>query len=130
MKEFAVQNHIRLDAAQLGNYMWRNNVGVLMDKTGRPVRYGLANENPKINKVCKSSDLIGITPVTITADMVGQTIGVFTAVEVKEEGWTLKPSDKRALAQKNFHDIVRKQGGLAGFAQSVEDYRSIINVKR
>lgn len=127
MKEATIQNQIRLAAAQGGSDLWRNNVGVLLDKTGRPVRYGLANENPNINKVIKSSDLIGITPLFVTPEMVGRIVGVFTAVEVKRGDWKFCPNDEHSLAQKNFHDIVKKSGGFAGFAQSVEDYRRIIN---
>ena len=126
MNESSVQNHIRLAAAQQGNDLWRNNCGVLKDDTGRPVRYGLANDNPKINKVIKSSDLIGLTRVFITPEMVGQVFGVFTAVEVKEEGWVFNPRDSHQAAQKAYIDLVLSAGGLAGFAQSVEDYRRII----
>lgn len=128
LREATVQNLIRNDAAQCGEHLWRNNVGVLPNpETGQPVRYGLLNDNPKINKVIKSSDLIGPTRVLITPDMVGQMIAVFTAVEVKEEGWTFNPRDKREVAQKAFHDLILQIGGFAGFAQSVADYRSIIH---
>lgn len=126
LSESTVQNQIRDASAQLGDYAWRNNSGVLRDDTGRPVRFGLGNDNPKINKVVKSSDLIGLTSLVITPDMVGQTVAVFTAVEVKEEGWTFNPRDARAVAQKAFIDIVLRAGGFAGFAQSVDDYRSIV----
>jgi ribosomal protein S19 len=35
----------------------------------------------------KSVDYIGITTITITQQMVGQKIGVFTAVETKRDDW-------------------------------------------
>jgi hypothetical protein len=57
---------------------------------------------------------------------VGKTLGVFTAVEMKPSGWKLLPSDERGLAQKNFHDIVKKSGGFAGFASTIEEFRRII----
>lgn len=126
MKEAAVQNHIRLEAANRGVELWRNNVGVLLDQTGRPVRYGLANTSANVNKNIKSSDLIGITPVFVTPEMIGTLIGVFTAVEVKGSDWRYSETDQRAEAQKRFHDIVRSAGGYAGFATSTEDFKRIV----
>ncbi len=58
--------------------------------------------------------------------MVGQTIGVFTAIEMKHEDWKFLPSDKRALYQQNFHDMVKKNSGFAGFAKTIEEFRRII----
>jgi len=125
MNEAAVQNHIRMEAARLGDECWRNNVGVLVDATGRPVRYGLANDSKKLNQSIKSSDLIGITSLVVMPEMVGQVLGVFTAVECKHSNWRFNPSSTHDLAQAKFHDIVRRAGGLAGFATSTEEYRKI-----
>ena len=129
MRESAAASHIRLDAAYLGVELYRNNNGAFQDETGRWIRYGLCNESAQQSKLVKSSDLIGICPVTITPDMVGQTIGVFVAVETKPSGWKLLPSDDRGLAQKKFHDIVKKAGGFAGFASTVADFRNIIKCR-
>lgn len=126
MKESSVQQRVRLDASYNGETLWRNNVGVLVDLTGRPVRYGLANESAAENKLIKSSDCIGIKPTIITQEMVGYMIGRFLAVENKEEGWTFSEKDERAVAQARYHEIVRNAGGLAGFATCVEDYRRIV----
>lgn len=126
MKESAAASHIRLEAARQGVDLWRNNVGVCHDHTGRAIRYGLCNDSPALAKRVKSSDYIGITPVIITPDMVGQTIGVFTAIETKKSDWKFTPSDERALAQNAFHDIVRACGGFAGFARNVDDFKRII----
>lgn len=126
MKEHAVASHIRLDAAQRGLELWRNNVGVLPDENGRPVRYGLANESAALNKRVKSSDYIGITPIIIQPWHVGALFGVFTAVETKASDWNYSPKDDHAFAQANFHDIVRRAGGLAGFARNIDDFRRII----
>jgi len=126
MKESAVQQHIRLDAAQLGIDLWRNNSGAFQDETGRWIRYGLCNESKALSKKVKSSDLIGVTPVVITPEMVGQTIGVFTAIETKPSDWRMVPSDERATAQEAYCDIVRRAGGYAGFARNVIEWRRII----
>lgn len=128
--ESAIQNQVRLAAAYAGLECWRNNVGVLMavDDYGnqRPVRYGLANDSAKVNKEIKSSDLIGITPVLITPEHLGRTLGVFTAFETKRSGWTMRDSDKHALAQQRFHDIVRRAGGFAGFVSDPQHIFKII----
>jgi hypothetical protein len=126
MRESAVASHIRLDAAQQNVELWRNNTGAYEDFTGRWVRYGLCNDSKALNSVIKSSDLIGSTPVMITPEMVGTVIGVFTAIETKPEGWVFRQSDKRAVAQQAFHDIVKKSGGYAGFATSTQEFRRII----
>ena len=92
--------------------MFRNNTGALKDPQGRLVRYGL----------CKgSSDLIGYRTVTITPDMVGQQLAVFTAIEVKDRG-TPTPEQLHFIAQ------VQAAGGLAGVARSVADAQSILGM--
>lgn len=119
--ETAVSNAVRIEAPKLGAIAWRNNSGAAIDDTGRAVRYGLANDSKKINAVFKSSDLIGITPVT----WYGRRFGVFTAIETKRPGWT-KPENDRDRAQQNFLMTVESMGGIAMFTTSVEDYRQRI----
>lgn len=126
MAETPVQKRVRLEAARLNVDLWRNNSGVLKNDEGIPVRYGLCNDSAKLNERIKSSDLIGITPIMITPDMVGQVVGVFTAVECKKAGWKFSESDKRAVAQSRFHDIVRRAGGFAGFACDLDELRRIL----
>jgi hypothetical protein len=120
------QQQARLTMARLGAQVWRNNSGACVDDTGRLIRYGLGNDSAQLNAVFKSSDLIGVTPVVITPDMVGQTLGVFTALEIKPSGWHLTPGDKRGGAQANFHRIVREAGGYAGFVTDPADILGII----
>lgn len=128
MRESSVQQRVRLDAAQSGFDLWRNNNGALQDINGRVIRYGLANESKVLNEKIKSSDLIGPTPITAYVEGWGWVkLAVFTAIETKHEGWKFNPMDEREVAQKAFHDIVRAAGGFAGFASSVEDYRKIIH---
>ena len=124
--EAALQSQIRRDFAFVGP-VWRNNSGACEDKTGRLIRYGLGNDSKQLNDQIKSSDLIGITPVKAYVEGIGwTTLGVLTAIEVKAPGWHQTPSDKRAIAQAKFHDIVREAGGYAGFATSIVDVWRII----
>lgn len=118
--EAKVQAEVREKASQLGWRLWRNNVGVFVDERGVPVRYGLANESSAMNKVVKSSDLIGLRPVVITPDMVGQTIGQFVAIECKHGEWSMRENDKHAGAQKAFIEMVKKLGGHGLFATDKE----------
>lgn len=114
MKEAAVQNHTREQFAFIGP-VWRNNVGACEDATGRIIRYGLGNDSAQLNREMKSPDLVCITPVFVTPDMLGRTLGVFTGLECKHSNWRMTPGDKHAQAQAKFHDIIRQHGGFAGF---------------
>lgn len=105
MSEAAIQQQIRLALSQAGSVMHRNNVGAYKDpKTGRFIQYGVGNPG--------GSDLIGWTPMVITPDMVGRTVAVFTACEVKTAG------GRATEHQLNFIAQVLKAGGMAGIARS------------
>lgn len=121
LSEGNVQQQIRIAAAQHGTPLLRNNSGACLDQNGRMIRYGLGNDSAKLNKSFKSSDLIGIWPVTVTPEMVGQRLGVFFAVEVKTPGWKFRQSDARAVAQQNFLNWVSNNGGVAVFATKESD---------
>lgn len=113
--EAHAQSLVRLEAARLGVALWRNNVGVLRDENGRPVRYGLANDSGALNRQYKSSDLVGVRPVMITPEMVGQTIGQFVSREIKAPGWTFRGGE-RETAQQRWHDLINGLGGDSRFA--------------
>ncbi|WP_062114055.1 VRR-NUC domain-containing protein [Aureimonas sp. AU40] len=122
-----LMNSCLLALSRAGSLVWRNNTGsgwagksfelsagqtyrakggerVVM--AARPLRAGLCTG---------SSDIIGGTPVVVTPEMVGRTVLVFTAVEIKDGTGRATPE------QKNFVDVVRKSGGFAAIARSVAD---------
>lgn len=107
--EEAVQAEVRLSAVKRGVQLWRNNVGVLVDATGRPVRYGLANDSKALNSKIKSGDLIGWRPVFITPEMVGKVLAQFVSIECKSQ----KKHARIEKAQTAWAELVRKNGGLA-----------------
>lgn len=109
------QSLVMVEASQKGMYLWRNNVGALLDERGVPVRYGLANQSKQQNKRIKSSDLIGLRKTLITQAMIGTYIGQFTAREMKPEGWRFNPKDAHEGAQLTFINLVAAQGGDAAF---------------
>jgi hypothetical protein len=104
--EQQIQQQIRIACGTGPARLFRNNTGTLRDQHGRPVQFGL----------CKgSADLIGWRTVTVTPDMVGQRIAVFTSIEVKTPTGRLRPEQQQWL------DAVQAAGGIAGVARSVED---------
>lgn len=113
--ESYTQSRVRLAAPAAGYTLWRNNSGALKDERGRLVRYGLANDSAALNKVLKSSDLIGWRSVIVTPEMVGKRVAIFAARECKKEGWHLTPGDERAQAQLRFIEMVVAAGGDAKF---------------
>lgn len=126
--EAAVQQLVRIEHCNATRgQIWRNNSGACTDDTGRLIRYGLGNDSAQLNAQIKSSDLIGITPVQITPEMVGYWLGVFTAYEIKAPGWHLTPGDKRGLAQERFLTIVKESCGFAGFVTDPRDIYGVIN---
>lgn len=115
MNETSLINVIKLEASRKSARLWRNNVGATYTPEGSFIRYGLANESKAINKILKSSDLIGIKTVVITPDMVGKTIGQFLAREVKPTGWKFSGTE-REVAQQNFINLINSLSGNAAFA--------------
>ena len=109
-----VQARVRLAASQAGNVLWRNNVGMLRDERGVPVRFGLCNDSKALNEHVKSSDLVGIKRLTVTREMVGSVVGQFYAREVKKVGWKYAGTP-REVAQLRFIETVVAMGGCAGF---------------
>jgi hypothetical protein len=112
--EAAVQAQVRLEASRKGVLLWRNNVGALKDERGVMVRYGLANTSKGENKVLKSADLIGVRPVLIGPQHVGQLLGQFVSREVKEKGWTYSGTE-REQAQLAWANLILSCGGDASF---------------
>lgn len=111
------QSLIRLEAGKRDDMLfWRNNVGAFRTDEGGFLRYGLANESQQMNDAIKSSDLIGIRRKTVTPQMVGSIVGIFTARECKKQDWKFRAGDKHAAAQKTFIDLVNSYGGDAAFA--------------
>jgi len=93
--------------------LFRNNTGTLKDANGRPVSFGL----------CKgSADLIGWTSRTITPEMVGQQVAVFTSIEVKTPTGRIRPEQQRWL------NAVQAAGGIAGVARSIEEAMDLLSI--
>lgn len=117
--EAEVSQDIQVLASSVGMRLFRNNSGMFINDAGNPVRFGLGNISSKVNKQIKSADLIGITPVTITPDMIGQTVGVFTAIEAKKQGWRFSKNG-REQAQRKFLDLVESLGGWGIFLSDAD----------
>lgn len=118
--ESVVQAEVRARAGELGIHLFRNNVGACEDaKSGRIIRYGLANDSAAMNKRIKSGDLIGWTPR-----------GRFLSIECKHEGWkpARTPND-RETAQIRWREMVRQAGGVAGFVTSVADFDRLVGIE-
>jgi len=113
--ETTLQQQIRLAVGSRSELrLFRNSVGSLPDpRTGRLVTFGLARG---------SADLIGWRTVTITPEMVGQRIAVFTSIEVKTPTGRLRPEQQAWLG------VVRGAGGVAGVARSVEDALNLMDL--
>lgn len=86
--------------------MFRNTVGTVQDKrTGHWITFGL---------MVGSADLIGWRTITVTPEMVGRKLAVFTSIEVKTA------SGKSRGNQTTWSNNVLKAGGIAGEARSEE----------
>lgn len=133
MSERKVQTDTQIQASKIGARLFRNNVakawvgktigpfdthktfplnpGDIIIRSPRRLHAGL----------CKgSSDLIGWTPVTITSDMVGKTVAVFTAAECKAK------TGRASKEQKLFINAVQSSNGIAFISKRVTDLQSAI----
>jgi hypothetical protein len=119
MSEHAIQNTIRNALAGKG-LIFRANVGEAW--TGSKIEKLPGNRllitDPRrfaTGLPPGFSDLFGLVPVVITPEMVGQTVAVFTALEVKTGKG--KARDKQAA----FIKAVNDNGGRAGVVRSADD---------
>jgi hypothetical protein len=90
--------------------LFRNQVGCAQSD-GRWIRYGLTPG---------SADLIGWQSVTVTPEMIGRKLAVFTSIEVKAAQGKLTPE------QDNWRRVVSSAGGAAGVARSVAEAAGIL----
>tara|TARA_E500000331_G_C17135006_1_gene660016 strand:+ start:653 stop:1051 length:399 start_codon:yes stop_codon:yes gene_type:complete len=111
ISEQAIQQRIRIGLSRGETRLFRNNTGALKDQNGRLVHFGLCKGSP---------DLVGFRSVKITPEMVGQTVAVFTAIEVKT------PKGKPTPLQERFLKVVQDFGGIAGIARSLEQAKYIV----
>ena len=91
---------IRLDCSDIA-VLFRNNTGVLQDRNGRPVKFGLA---------VGGGDIVGLR----------KRDGKFISIEAK------LPGKNPTIEQASFITAIRANGGLAGVAHNVEEARKII----
>lgn len=120
-----ILNPLLKAASLIGARLFRQNTGVgwvgrmVSNSAGTVV---LAGARPLHAGLCKgSSDVIGWTPVTITADMVGKKVAVFTALELKTAGVAT------TTEQANFVKAVRASGGFAQVVRSVDEGLAALN---
>jgi len=114
--EAYVQQQVRLETSRRGARLFRNNNGACKSEDGRMIRYGLGNDSAQVNNVLKSSDLIGITPVSVN----GNPVGVFTSYEIKKPGWQYTGTP-REVAQLRWLELVVSLGGIGRFVSDVGD---------
>ena len=103
--ETKIQNRIMMDMSKKGYLVWRNQVGLFKTMDGRTVNIGIKG----------SSDLMAVKPTVITPDMVGQTVAVFVAVEVKTA------TGRQSEPQKKWQKAVEKLGVKYILARSEND---------
>ena len=116
--ETHLRNAVLKAVSGMGARLFRVNTGLAW--TGRVETYGTAvfirDARPIRMGLCTGgSDLIGWTPVAITPEMVGSTVAVFTAIELKC-GRTAVTEDQR-----NFLARVAEAGGISTVARGVGD---------
>ena len=73
--------------------------------------------------LCKgSSDLVGLRQVVIGPEQLGQTLAVFTAIEVKAPGGRLREE------QQSFLSLVERFGGYGGVARSTAEAGRVLRL--
>lgn len=94
--------------------------GSVLIKSARSIAIGFSAPNG--DPIIGASDLNGWTEIEVTPAMVGHRIAVYTAIETKATN-----GGKKRGEQVNYCDQVDAAGGIAGFANSPEAARGIID---
>ena len=115
--EASAERAVMLEAPRKDCTLYRNNVGVLEDSRGVPVRYGLANRTHEENELLKSGDLIGLRRCSVAALFFAgvPTVGQFVSREMKPPGWRYTGKG-REPAQLRWQYKINSMGGDAKFA--------------
>jgi len=124
MREADIQNLIRLKLNEIdGGIYFRGNAGQAwtgndITKRGRTVT--IRDARPfKSGLPPGFTDIFGITPIVITPKHVGQVLGIYTGIEVKNK-------TKLSPDQKNHILRLKNAGCLTGVAYCVEDAIKIV----
>jgi hypothetical protein len=127
MSEKTLISEIQLLFTQKGHRIFRQNTGTgwagdffkppmettikvsprdVVVRNARPLRAGLCTG---------SSDLIGWQSITITEDMIGKRVAIFTAIEVKHG------STRTTEEQKRFIESVNSSGGIGKIVRELNE---------
>jgi len=127
MSEAILMRQIQVAVSKVGARIFRNNsalawagavvkINTIRNITVGPGDVVIRNARPIHAGLCEgSSDLIGWQTKKITPDMVGLSVAIFTAVEVKTK------KGKSSQQQVQFLEAVKSAGGIAVIARSVEE---------
>ena len=125
MKESEIQSRALLALSHGDTRLFRSNtgtgwVGKLISRVGRTIT--LQDYRPLHAGLCRgSSDTIGWHTVTITPEMVGRKLAVFTAIEFKAA------RGRPTAEQAHFGEQVQAAGGIFGVAWSVGDAQAVLD---
>lgn len=136
LTEMGILKLCMIRLSQIGVRVWRNNTGTgWAGKTQRVAKQTsvmmypgdvlIRQARPLNAGLCVgSSDLVGLIPTVVTAEMIGTTVGIFFAPEVKTDTGTT------SLDQDRFHTIVNRLGGIAGIVRSPDDAEALVRSYR
>lgn len=113
MSESSIQRSIRARLGSLRLLFLRYQVGTFLTPEGGFVHIGEKGV----------SDLIGMTPHTITQEDVGRTVAIFTALEVKASKGRLRAEQGPFLRR------VNELGGLGAVVRSPEEAERVTTEK-
>lgn len=131
MSEADLMRRLQVAASKLGARLFRQNTGMAWVGDARrfakpelvkvmPGDVVIRRARPFHAGITGMSDLGGWTPATVTAEMVGSTVALYTQVEVKAGARVTKE-------QVAWINAVREAGGRAGVARSENDLPAIIH---
>ena len=126
--EHDLQNQIRLYVSQNNlATLFRANAGTAWTGTHISKRPDgkilITNPRPFIGLPEGFPDLFGLKTITITPDMIGRKVAVFTGVEIKTPTGRIRDKQRHMI---NFMDDA---GGIAGVVRSVDDVKFLLNEK-
>lgn len=129
--EKEVQDEARIALSENGKgFYFRVNVGSGWVSNYKPIKLGNGDIILKKARPFETGlpagfpDIVGITQVTITPEMVGQKIGVFTGLEAKSATGKVQKKQKPMLKK------IIEGGGIAGVFRTPEEAVEIVNLAK